>query len=160
MIENLINYLKENGWYITSNDSFVDVSNNDVLKHFENLSPLFIKLMANYKKIISKDETVWFLCLDDYNDSSESAFKWNEFELLSLEATAGDEQWEKEIREWWADKLPIILSVGGEYSYYAIDAGKDGAIIYGYEPEFEEEDVVADNFEDFINKLINGVITL
>lgn len=35
----------------------------------------------------------------------------------------------------------------------------DGKIVMGYEPEFEESaEVVADSFEDFLNKIITGNI--
>ena len=68
---------------------------------------------------------------------------------------------EKKIENWWSDKLPFIMSVKGEYSYYAIDFGNPrGAIIMGEEPEFEEACVVAEDFEDFLEKLFNHEIIL
>ena len=77
-----------------------------------------------------------------------------------MEAAEGDAGWQKEIEEWWQDKLPILMSVGSGYCYYAIDIGNGGKIINGYEPEFEETDVVAENFGDFMDKVIKGEIEL
>ena len=53
------------------------------------------------------------------------------------------------------------MSVKGEYSYYAIDFGNPrGAIIMREEPEFEEACVVAEDFEDFLEKLFKHEIIL
>lgn len=103
--------------------------------------------MRIYQEVVSADETSWFLCCDDYNGTSESAFKWNEFENLSLEAAGDDSEWKEEIRQWWDKRLPIIISVREGYSFYAIDLeGGNGRIVRGEEPEFEEAEVVADSF--------------
>jgi len=45
------------------------------------------------------------------------------------------------------------------YAYYAISM-KDGSVVYGAEPEFEECDTVADSFEYFMEKVISGRIQL
>jgi len=34
------------------------------------------------------DEKTWFLCYDEYNGVSESAFKWNEFEETEIIASS------------------------------------------------------------------------
>lgn len=99
-------------------------------------------------------------CSRDYAAESEYDFKWNEFEEMSLEAAQGDEEWQSEIEEWWRDKLPIIISVRDGYSYYAIDTGNGGEIINGFEPEFEEATVVADNYDDFLRRIMSGEIVL
>ena len=79
---------------------------------------------------------------------------------MSLEAAEGDEDWTNDIKSWWKPKLPFFMSVGGEYLYYAIDTEDGGAILSGYEPEFEEADKVADSFEDFMSKVLSGDIVL
>ena len=56
--------------------------------------------------------------------------------------------------------IPFYMSVDGEYSFYAIDTEDNGAILSGYEPEFEEADKVADIFEDFMSKVLSGDIVL
>ena len=49
--------------------------------------------------------------------------------------------------------LPIFLSVKDGYSYYATSM-RDGSIVWGTEPEFEECKLVADSFIDFLEKLM------
>ena len=63
------------------------------------------------------------------------------------------------IINFWNRHLPIYRSVKGKYSYYAIDT-ESGKIVCGYEPEYEDASIVADSFEDFIDKIISGEIIL
>lgn len=160
MIEKFIAFLKDNNWKIEENDTKIDVYSNSVLNSYENLPVVFLEFLQKYKSVTSEDETGFFLCVDDYSGESGLAFKWNEFELMSLEAAEGDEDWTKDIKSWWKPKLPFFMSVGGEYLYYAIDTEDGGTILSGYEPEFEEADKVADSFEDFMSKVLSGDIVL
>ncbi len=80
-----------------------------------------------------------------------------EFEELSLEVAEGDDEWKEEIKRWWDKKLPIIISVRDGYSFFAIDLENDcGNIVKGEEPEFEETEIVASSFYEFLDMLING----
>ena len=160
MIEKFIAFLKDNDWKIEENDTECDVYSNAVLSAYGHLPAALIELLQKYKSVASGDDTSFFLCVDDYSGESDLAFKWNEFELISLEAAEGDEDWTNDIRSWWKTKLPFYMSVDGEYSFYAIDTEDNGAILSGYEPEFEEADKVADDFEDFISKVLSGEIVI
>ena len=160
MIEEFTEFLKEKGWKIEKNNEKGDSASNTILSGYGELPTTFIELIENYKSIISGEDTKWFLCINDYNGESEYAFKWNEFELMSLEAATGDEEWENEIKDWWRTKLPFMLSVSSDYSYYAIDTEKGGAIVNGWAPEFEETTEVAENFEVFLRKIMDGEILI
>ena len=70
-----------------------------------------------------------------------------------------DPAWEAEIRRFWDRRLPIALSVGDGYAYYALSA-EDGAVVYGREPEFEECAAVAASPAEFLEKLRTGAIRL
>ena len=37
---------------------------------------------------------------------------------------------------------------------------KDGSVVHGMEPEFEECETVADSFEDFMEKVMSGRIRI
>ena len=91
---------------------------------------------------------------------SDLAFKWNEFEELSLEV-ADDEEWKKDIKQWWDKKVPIIMSVKDGYTFFAIDLeNNSGEIVRGEEPEFEEVEVVANSFFEFLDMVIKGELIL
>ncbi|EHT9927417.1 SMI1/KNR4 family protein, partial [Listeria monocytogenes] len=55
--------------------------------------------------------------------------------------------------------LPIMMSVGGCYEYYAI-ALNDENVVHGSEPEFEESLVVADSFADFLLEIVTGEMVI
>lgn len=154
-------WLQANEWQVEVHLSSFDCSKIDVLKRFRNVPDSFLHFLEHFKSITSKDDTTWFICGGDYNDDSDDAFKWNEYELMSLEAAESDSDWKKDIEKWWSDKLPFLMSVKDGYSFYAIDLGENnGAIIKGEEPEFEEAYIVADNFEDFLEKVMNNAVIL
>lgn len=78
---------------------------------------------------------------------------------MSLDAAEGDSSWIAEIKSFWNDHLPICLSLKDGYSYYALCL-KDGTIVTGEEPEFEETTQVAPSFRDFLQMLCNGELDL
>jgi len=100
---------------------------------------------------VSPDTSTWFLNAADYEGSSDSAFEWNAWEQLSLEAAEGDEQLRSQIEAFWAAHVPFLLSVRDGYSYIALAlAGPNASsVVAGREPEFEEVTVLAPSIEAF-----------
>ena len=154
-------WLKENDWIVELNTNKFDYKENSILNKYNDIPVSFINILKEYSNISSKDDTTWFICGKDYLDKSDDVFKWNEFELMSLEAAEEDEKWKMEIKNWGRKKLTFIMSVSGGYSYYAIDLEDNkGTIIYGQEPEFEDANVVAKEFDEFIDKIVKKEIIL
>jgi hypothetical protein len=157
-INDFINWAKENGWKITLNK-------NNEKKLPQNITERYIipdeykKFLRNVELCTNANENVWFLCTEDYFPKSEGTFRWNEFELISLEAANDDTELINEIKNYWDKHFPIIMSVEGDYEYYAINVG-DEKIVYGYEPEFEESEIVANNFEELLEKITKEEIKL
>lgn len=87
-----------------------------------------------FSQLSSPDESTWFLSIRDYDDSSNDAFAWNEFENMSRDAAMSAED-EAAVTAFWNRHCPILLSVRGPYSYLAVR--DDGVIVHGAEPEFE-----------------------
>lgn len=149
----------QNGWELTvKSDSHLHLSSS-ITSRFKKLPNEYVAFLSAVAKCVTPNEATWFVCEDDFNHKSDTAFKWNEFELLSLEAAAGDSDWQSEITAWWDHYLPIVISVDGGYSFYAMDLTRDrGAIVRGYEPEFEEVERVANTFEEFLAMLMSNSI--
>jgi len=104
---------------------------------------------------INPDETCWFLCGDDFNGSSDSAYCWNEIESQSIEIAEGYPEWKAEIKEFWDKHLPIMLSVKSGYAYFAVNLFDNfGAVVYGIEPEYEETEKIANSFDDFLLRIL------
>lgn len=154
--------MNKNGWnYVLKENSKFSLP-EEVLERYECIPEEYIKILQTFKQCVSPDDKIWFLCEDDYNNIS-SEYKWNEFEIIGLEAALADkdDDWEKDIKEWWDKHLPIIISVDEGYSFYAIDLSKNkGAIVFGVEPEFEDVENVAESLDDFIEKIVEGKILL
>lgn len=111
-----------------------------------------LKAIVSTAEMVSPDEKAWFLCFPDYSDTSNSAYKWDEWEIQSLETAADDTKWQSEIRQFWDNHFPFLMSVKSGYAYYAVRIS-DGAVVCGEEPEFEEVTEVAPSLAEFMSKL-------
>ncbi|MDE5777525.1 MAG: SMI1/KNR4 family protein [Lachnospiraceae bacterium] len=159
MIETFGVYMIENGWNIECNEGQGEYLPETIIKRYKNIPKQWREFIGGIKCMMSSDDTTWFLCAEDFVTQSDEAFQWNEWELLSLESVEDDTKWQNEIRKFWDNHLPIVMSVKGCYSYYAI-AIKDGSIVHGSEPEFEECEIVAPSFMYFMEKIVKGEIQL
>lgn len=106
-----------------------------------------MKFLQRVKVCENSEETVWFLCLDDYNGTSDSGWNWDAMEQTYLEGE-DDEARRGEVVEFWNRHLPFMFSVGGEYAYLAFRVS-DGAVVEGYE-ELTEASERAKSFEEFV----------
>lgn len=155
MINTFVKYMKENGWEVELYEEPNMHLSNSITTRYTNIPKEWLEFIKTVKSMMNAEETVWFLCADDYEMQSEDAFQWNEWERISLESAMGDNEWESRIRAFWDEHLPIIMSVKGGYSYYAVSM-KDGMVVRGAEPEFEECEAVAASFTEFAEKVIKG----
>ncbi|MDQ0169322.1 SMI1/KNR4 family protein [Paenibacillus tundrae] len=159
--QEFILWAEANGWAIRSESSHEINLDANVSTRYNHIPNEYLNFIRVVKQCVSPSEQTWFLCENEYNHSTDTAFQWNEFELLSLEAAAGDDQWTSEIKTWWDHYLPIVISVQGGYSFYAIDLSKErGTIVRGEEPEFEEVTKVADHLDEFLQGIMLSSIVL
>lgn len=147
-----IKWAGENSWCVTKRNKNKIKLDDSFWDRYTRIPQEYLEFIEELNELASPNDTTWFLCESDYNNESESDYKWNEFELLELEAAEGDNELTNSIRNWWGEYFPIMLSVDGYYSFYAIHLQK-GTVVRGAEPEFEEVKVVANNFEDFLMKI-------
>ncbi|WP_436700364.1 hypothetical protein [Nocardioides sp. BYT-33-1] len=87
------------------------------------------------------DADAWFVTGDATSPGPAGGFAPDEFERISLDAAASDDE-RAEVREFWRRHRVVAMSVRGEYAYLAVRED-DGAVVHGAEPEFEETTVVA-----------------
>ena len=107
--------------------------------------------LCNFDSVISPDQKAWLITWLELSGESDSSFAWNQWELDSLSAAEGVGDWQADIRGFWDDHFPILLSVKSAYAFVAIR--KDTAIVIGEEPEFEETVEIANGFSEFIQML-------
>ena len=109
-------------------------------------------------------DTEWFLCEENYRQQDPDAFRWNEPELISLDAARdmGDEEEEQRVTGFWDGVLPFFLSVGSGYEYYGFDLlgrfGPAGGVIHGWEPVFEDAEPFAGSFPAFLDRVAAGEV--
>lgn len=150
-------WANDNGWDIAKKSGLQLNLDSSIIARYKEIPNEYLEFLSVIEKCVTPNETTWFICENEFNNSSDIEFKWNEYELLSLEAAMEDAVWKSEITAWWDNHLPIVMSVEGGYSFYAIDL-TNGAIVRGYEPEFEEVDKVANNLEEFLGLIMSSAI--
>lgn len=153
MKEQFIKWAEDNNCDIVEVEEKAELPNH--IKDRYTIPENWYEFIAKLRVCQNRDFTKWFLTPFDYKNDINEGFRWNEYELQSLEWCDDVVQ----ISTYWDTHLPIFRSVEGEYSYYAIDT-TTGSIVYGYEPEYEDSTIVADDFNSFISKIISGEIVL
>jgi hypothetical protein len=151
----LVNRLRASGWKVEEHSSRKRQFPKTVAARYPKLPPLFVEFLATVSRCEDASQTTWFLCAAEYSGESDAAFRWDEWERMSLEALAGDERGCANVRRFWDSHLPIVQSVGDGYAYFAIRTSADGfgCVVEGREPEFEEVSVVADSFVEFLERM-------
>jgi len=108
----------------------------------------YVKFLQRVASCVNAVESVWFICADDYNGTSKSAWAWNEMEKIDLEGE-GDERTTAQIVEFWNQHLPFMCSASGDYAHLALRVTGDscGSVVEGYDVELTTVSDVAPTFE-------------
>ncbi len=119
----------------------------------------FNDFICSFSECTSKEETIWILSYQDYQNGYDVAHPWNKYENESIEYS--DESMHDDIHTFWENHIPFVMSVSGAYSYIAICINKEnyGKIYQGFEPEYEEVTLIASNLSDFFEKFTQSLIT-
>ncbi|MDE7230122.1 MAG: SMI1/KNR4 family protein [Oscillospiraceae bacterium] len=157
--ERFFKWAEDNGWNVESSDEKHELPKK-ITERYRFIPSDWIDFVQCFKLISNGADNIWFQLPGDFEDrADDEGFRWNEFELISLEAASDDKEWQNEIRGFWDNYLPVVMSVAGDYHYYAIGI-RTGEIFEGWEPEFDDIEIVAPSFSDFIELIISGRITL
>lgn len=151
----MIEAIKNIGFIVTERLERKELS-SDFRNRYSNLPADYLEFLQQFQTITNESENVWFNSIEDFNGDSDSEFRWNEFEMMGLEALKDDEDSCDMIRQFWDNHIPILISVKGEYQYLCIDLSPEnyGKIYYGVEPEFEESaEFVCDSFNHLLKML-------
>ena len=159
VINRVYDTLSKNGWTISRQNISLYRLHECISGRYNSPPAEWVEFLNSISVCVNPDETAWFLCTNDFNEQGDDAFRWNEFELMSLQAAIDDSdaEWQSAIVKFWDNHLPIYLSVAGGYEYYAIRMS-DGVIVHGAEPEFEETTDAAPSFAKFMEMICTGDI--
>lgn len=156
-LDEFLAIIKGQGWKVQVSENPKNFLPQAIKERYTNIPQSWLDFIGTVRSAINNDGTIWFLCKNDFEVQSEGSFRWNEWEIISLESAENDVVWETEIKQFWTNHLPIIMSVKNGYSYYAISM-ENGSIVHGAEPEFEACNIVANSFEEFMKKIIKHEI--
>lgn len=155
LIEKFKDWARQSGWTIECADTSMELP-EEVTNRYKNIPKQWFEFIINFVDIVNSTDDMWFLTCENFLDD---VWSYNDFENMSLDAANKDEIWSTEIKEFWNNNFTIIMSVGGNYQYFAIELNS-GKVVQGWEPEFESPIVVAESFVEFLEKLIVGDIEL
>ena len=146
----LLGVLQARGWKIQHSTSQEPLLPPDLQRRYPLVPPEVTGFLQTMESCTNAEETVWFLCREDYRRSDEQSFRWNEFELMCLETEDSEKQ--ERVRGFWDMHLPFMLCVHSDYDYLAVSLHKEsyGEIVHGCGPEFEETGSVAPSFAQFL----------
>ena len=116
------------------------------------------EFLRHFDSLASPDHARWFLSAHDYARRSDSAFAWDEFRAMSLDAAATDAERHR-VDEFWTEYLPIAVGVAGDYEFLAVSRGT-GGIVHGAGPEFEEASQIADDLTALVDGVARGHLTV
>ena len=149
LVERFTDWAKKKGWTIEIAETLMELP-EEVKVRYKNIPKEWFEFISHFADIMNSTDDLWFLTCENFLDG---VWSYNEFENISLEAADGDEEWSEDIKAFWDNNLPIIMSIGGDYHYYAIELDS-GKVVQGWEPEFESTFEVAESFVEFIEKII------
>lgn len=154
----LLTTLSEHDWQVVRRRQQEDLLPEEVRQRYPRLPADVESFLGGLELCTNRQRTVWFLTGDDYRRHQEGQFRWNEHELMSLDA-ADDPDEKARIRAYWDCHFPLMFAVHSDYDYLAIDLQPSvfGQIVHGYMPEPEESTPVANSFAEFRDLLIHAL---
>lgn len=154
MLNSFTEWAKKNNWDLVEDNKPLPI---EILNRYKNLPKSWLSFIDGYGTIVNDEDNIWFLTANNYYPKNEDEWRYNEYELISIDATDGSEELLNEVKSFWNNHIPIVMSVRNGYEYIAIEL-ESGNIVSGFEPEFEETETVAESFDEFIKMVINDEI--
>ncbi|MFO1041812.1 MAG: SMI1/KNR4 family protein [Planctomycetaceae bacterium] len=154
--ETLLTILSQCGWHVERRLQAEDLLPCELLSRYPRLPTELERFLAGLLLCRNSDDTVWFLTRENFQPTTQNAFRWNESELMSLEALDGDDDEMNRVRAYWDCHFPFLFAVHSDYDYLAVDLSPEtfGRIVHGYMPEPEQSSQVAQSFDEFVEKFI------
>jgi len=79
MLHTFIKHMEENGWQVALYENRNDYLSNIITARYTNIPEQWLEFIKTVKCMMNAEETVWFLCANDFETQSDGAFQWNEW---------------------------------------------------------------------------------
>ena len=110
----MIEALKNIGFIVTERLERKDLS-SDLQNRYSELPADYQEFLQRFQTITNESDNVWFNSIEDFNGESDSRFRWNEFELMGLEALADDKESCDMIRLFWDRHINFLIYLNDVY---------------------------------------------
>jgi hypothetical protein len=156
----LLETLKLRGWHIQNSMAKGPPLPSKLSSQYAKLPASFKLWLNTFDICTNATQTCWFLSRLDYSSSSEAEFRWNEIQLMSLEACSTNAE-KSEVNTFWENHFPIALAVHSSHDYLAISllASNFGALVHGSAPEWETPTTISFSFNDFLAQFESAAIS-
>lgn len=148
----LLDELRRRGWEVRETDGSRALLPAELCVRYGDVPPAMRMLLGAVDRCARADGQAWFITGADYHGVSDTAFAWNEVEVMSRDAADGDAAGQLVVSRFWDAHIPFMLATHSDYDYLAVRVA-DGAVVHGYAPEWEEAALVAPNFDAFLERL-------
>jgi hypothetical protein len=154
--------LVSRGWAVVETQPGDDLARRrEIRERYPRIPKQYERFLARVRSCVNADETVWYLCVEDYNrepDAADPGFAWDEFERMELEDEGPRGPDPAEVRRFWDEHMPFMLSVGGEYAWIGFRVAGDrfGSVVEAWEDLRNPSDVARD-FDEFIRLHSNAL---
>lgn len=159
----LLDVLASSGWKVKRRTKRVPLLPPNVLRRYSNVPAEVVAFLEDLEECTDPSDQIWAFTAEQYRCVEGPGFRWNECELMSLNAADADKdpRWRSRIEAFWDVHFPFMVAVHSDYDYLAIrlDPGGYGQVMHGYAPEFEEADKVADTFGEFLRMYARAIRT-
>jgi SMI1 / KNR4 family (SUKH-1) len=149
-LDAFLELLTAKGWSVELRESGGMKLSEAFSRRYPRIPQDYLKFLQRAISCVNAESNVWFICADDYNETTPSGFAWNEFELIGLAGLS--EQESEQVRELWNRYLPFMLSVKGDYACLSLCLQGDayGSVVDSYAPDVDGFTDIAPNFDEFV----------
>lgn len=150
--ESLLATLMSTGWRVTRRGRSEALLPDQVKSRYSRLPADVECFLGELEACVNRNETVWFLTHNDYGQNRDGHFRWNQHEIMCLDAAGDEDEDMDRIRAFWDCHFPFMFAVHSDYDYLAVDLNPEfyGQIVHGYMPEPEHPSPVARSFSEFV----------
>ena len=144
--------LEGRGWKIQRSASREPLLPVEISRRYPRIPDELIDFLQSIDSCVNAEESIWFLCRADFL-RGEEGFRWNEFELMSLNRD-DDAEWKPQVRAFWDRHFPFMLAVHSDYDYLAVSLEERsyGEVVHGCGDDFLQPFAIAPSFAEFLKR--------
>ena len=148
----LLNELRKREWTIEESEHSLALLPDHIKARYPAVPPAVEKFLGSLDVCHNAAEDAWMLTPAEFRKTDTEGFRWNEYELMALDAAEGEPDRESEVRAFWDEHLPIMMAVHSDYDYLAVRLAQPnlGSIVHGFAPEWDNPSLVARSFQEFL----------